>query len=150
MKKFIIFNVVLGIGLICAIVAFALNINPLDLDWYLYTTAVEDFGNSKDPDIIRQIDELHSDCVKATVIHVLNGVGMLNIFAVLLTIDIPAIKNYISMTKEQRMQNRAAKAEQRAIHKAAQEQLKADRAEAEKQKRIAELQSKLDELKKDE
>lgn len=149
MKKFIIFNVVLGIGLICTIIAFAMNVNTLDLDWFKYNEISSDFRNVNDPDIIRQLDEMYLDCVKETVIHVLNAIGMVSIFAILCIKDIPAIKNYLSMTQEQRNANKLSRIQQREQSKAEKEQLHADRAEAKKQQRIAEIQAELEELKKD-
>ena len=149
MKKFVIFNVVLGIGLICTIIAFAMNVTKLDFDWLEYNSVYNAFGNSTNPDHIRQLNEIYSDCVKETVIHVLNAIGMVSIFAILCIKDIPAIKKYFSLTKEQRNANKLSRIQQREQNKAEKEQQQAERAEAKKQQRIAEIQAELEELKKD-
>ena len=121
-----------------------------DLNSYIETKKhINDLINQllANPGIAEEIINIHKDML-ATVnqsiqtYSVWTSMLIISIIAILATlclIDIPAIKNYMSITKEQRAQNKVAK-----------EQQKADRAEVEKQKRIEKLQAELEELKKDE
>lgn len=122
MKKTIILNIIMILSLALLIVAFII-ITRLNYLWNVVGLHIIYLSG----DILDKAKEFEISMYKLTIPNIFLGIGILINIITLIIIDLPIIKSLMTSNKQAAL---------------------ADKAEADKQARIAKLESELEELKK--